>query len=142
MSTQLDRNRVKSASLSLGIPLFSRFQNRTQLQTSKIQVLNSQLALEQAKNDLTNQVQQAYLDLLNAKTSYAAAKESKLSLDQSFDFAKNRYDNGTIDFVTYLQSLTAKNRGDLELVRSKYSILLRQFILDIYKGELMEPRTN
>jgi outer membrane protein len=142
LSTQLDRNRVKSASLSLGIPLFSRFQNRTQLQTSKIQVLNSQLALEQAKNDLTNQVQQAYLDLLNAKTSYAAAKESKLSLDQSFDFAKNRYDNGTIDFVTYLQSLTAKNRGDLELVRSKYSILLRQFILDIYKGELMEPRTN
>ena len=65
-----------------------------------------------------------------------------MSLDQSFDFAKNRYDNGTIDFVTYLQSLTAKNRGDLELVRSKYSILLRQFILDIYKGELMEPGTN
>ncbi|NVJ46430.1 MAG: TolC family protein [Cytophagia bacterium] len=142
LSTQLDNNRRKSASLNLGIPIFTRFQNRTQMQTSKIQVLNSQLALEQAKNDLTNQVQQAYLGLVNAKTTYAAARQSKISLDQSFEFAKTRYDNGTIDFVTYLQSLTAKNRGDFELIRSKYSILLRQFILDIYKGELQQPSTN
>ena len=142
LSTQLESNRRKSASVNLSIPLFTRFQNRTQVQTSKIQVLNSQLALEQAKNDLTNQVQQAYLNLVNAKTSYTAAKQSKISLDQSFEFAQNRYENGTIDFVTYLQSLTAKNRGDFELIRSKYSILLRQFILDIYKGELVEPGTN
>lgn len=142
LSTQFENNRRKSASLNLNIPLFSRFQNRTQLQTSKIQVMNSQLALEQAKNDLTNQVQQAYLELVNAKTSYVAARQSKISLDQSFEFAQNRYENGTIDFVTYLQSLTAKNNGDFQLIRSKYSILLRQFILDIYKGELIEPGTN
>ena len=142
LNTQFDNNRRKSASLNLNIPLFTQFRNRTQFQTSKIQVLNSQLGLEQAKNDLTNQVQQAYLNLVNAKTTFAAARQSKVSLDQSFDFAKTRYENGTIDFVTYLQSLTAKNRGDLELIRSKYLILLRQFILDIYTGELQNPATN
>ncbi len=142
LSDQFQSNVRKSANLSLSIPLFTRFQNRTQLQTSRIQVLNSQLGLEQAKNDLTNQVQQAYLNLVNAKTTFAAARQSKVSLDQSFNFAKTRYDNGTIDFVTYLQSLTAKNRGDLELIRSKYLILLRQFILDIYTGELQQPETN
>lgn len=142
LSQQFENNVRKSASLSLNIPLFTQFRNRTQLQTSKIQVLNSQLGLEQAKNDLTNQVQQAYLNLVNAKTTYSAARQSKISLDQSFDFAKTRYESGTIDFVTYLQSLTAKNRGDLELIRSKYLILLRQFILDIYTGELQNPGTN
>ncbi|WP_420385719.1 TolC family protein [Roseivirga sp.] len=139
LSTQFENNASKSARFSLNIPLFTNFRNRTQLQTSKIQVLNSQLGLEQARNTLTNQVQQAYLNLVNAKTTYAAARESKVNLDQSFEFAKTRYENGTIDFVTYLQSLTAKNRGDLELVRSKYQILLRQFILDIYTGELQQP---
>ncbi|HEY9118068.1 MAG TPA: TolC family protein, partial [Roseivirga sp.] len=142
LSQQFESNARKSASLNLSIPLFTQFRNRTQFQTSKIQVLNSQLGLEQAKNDLTNQVQQAYLNLVNAKTTFAAARQSKVSLDQSFDFAKTRYENGTIDFVTYLQSLTAKNRGDLELIRSKYLILLRQFILDIYTGELQNPATN
>ena len=138
LSTQFENNAAKSARFSLNIPLFNNMRTSTQLQTSKIQVLNSELGLEQAKNDLTNQVQQAYLNLVNAKTTFAAAKESKLSLDQSFEFSKTRYENGTIDFVTYLQSLTAKNRGDFELIRSKYLILLRQFILDIYTGELQE----
>lgn len=140
--TQLRNNRSKYAGLSLNIPLFTRFQNRTLLQTSKIQVLNSQLGLDQAKNDLTNQVQQAYLNLINAKTTYVAAKQSKVNLDQSYEFAKTRYENGTIDFVTYLQSLSAKNNGDFTLIRSKYAILLRQFILDIYMGEMIEPETN
>lgn len=142
LSNQFETNAAKSASLNLSIPLFTNFRNRTSMQVSKIQVLNSQLALEQAKNDLTNQVQQAYLNLVNAKTTYAAAKQSKVNLDQSFQFSESRYENGTIDFVTYLTSLVNKNRGDLELIRSKYLILLRQFILDIYKGELMEPGTN
>lgn len=136
ISTQLESNISKSATFSLNIPIFTRFQNRTTMQRQKITMLNSELNMEQAKNSLTNQVQQAYLNLVNAKSSYRAAVESLESLNTSFDFAKTRYESGTIDFVTYLQSLNAKNRGDLELVRSKYGILFRQLILNIFTGEL------
>ena len=81
-------------------------------------------------------MQRAYLDLVNAKTSYAAAKESLVNLQMAFEFAKSRYENGTIDFVTYLTSLNGKNTGELQLVQAKYTILFRQLILDIYTGEL------
>lgn len=136
LGTQFDNNVSKSASFNLNIPIFSRFQNKTNLQQTKIQMLNSELALEQTRNTLTNQVQQAYLNLVNAKTSYVAALESLVNLNTSFEFAQNRYESGTIDFVTYLTSLNGKNRGELELVRSKYAILFRQLIIDIYTGEL------
>ncbi len=136
VGTQFDRNRSKSAGLSLNIPLFTRFQNRNQIQQSKIQMLNSEIGLTQAKNNLTNLIQQAYLNLANAKSSYAAAKESMINLDMAFEFAKSRYENGTIDFVTYLQNLNGKNRGELQLVQAKYTILFRQLILDIYTGEM------
>jgi outer membrane protein len=135
VGTQFDQNRNKSASLNFNIPLFTRFQNRNQMQQSKIQVLNSELGLEQAKNNLTNLVQQAYLNLSNAKSAFAAAKESLVNLDMAFEFAKSRYENGTIDFVTYLQSLNGKNTGELQIVQAKYTILFRQLILDIYTGE-------
>ena len=141
LSTQFENNVSKSANFRLSIPLFTRFQNRTNLQQSKIRMLNSELNLEQAKNTLTNSVQQAYLNLVNAKSSYIAAQESLESLNTSFEFAKNRYESGTIDFVTYLQSLNAKNNGELELVRSKYGILFRQLIIDIFTGEL-QPGGN
>ena len=136
LSTQFENNVSKSASFNLSIPLFTRFQNRTNMQRSKINMLNSELTYEQAKNTLANQVQQAYLNLVNAKTSYNAAKESLLNLNTAFEFAKTRYENGTIDFVTYLQSLNGKNRGELELANAKYSILFRKYILDVYTGEL------
>lgn len=139
LSTQFENNVSKSASFNLSIPIFNRFQNRSQVQQSKIQMLNSQLNVEQATNTLTNQVQQAYLNLLNAKSTYEAAKTSLLNLNTSYEFAKTRYENGTIDFVTYLQSLNGKNRGELELARSKYAILFRKLILDIYTGELQQP---
>jgi outer membrane protein len=136
VQTQFDRNRSKQASLNLNIPIFTRFQNRNQVQQSKIQMLNSELGLEQAKNNLTNLVQQAYLNLVNAKSTYAAAKQSMINLNMAFEFAKSRYENGTIDFVTYLQSLNGKNSGELQLVQAKYTILFRQLILDIYTGEM------
>lgn len=142
LSTQFESNVSKGAGLTLSIPLFTRFQNRNQVQQSKIQMLNSQLGLEQAKNTLTNQVQQAYLNLTNAKTTYAAAKASLENLNTSYEFAKTRYENGTIDFVTYLQSLNGKNRGELELVRAKYGIMFRKLILDIFTGELDLPSSN
>lgn len=142
ISQQLEQNVRKSAGISLNIPIFNNFRVRTQRQQSKINMLNSELTLEQAKNTVTNSIQQAYLNLVNAKTSYAAAKESVLNLNTSFEFAKNRYENGTIDFVTYLQSLNGKNRGEFELVQAKNRILFRQLVLDILTGELEMSTSN
>ena len=135
-TTQFQTNASKRASFNLNIPLFTRFNNRTQMQQQKISFLNAELSLQDTENTLRNNVQQAYLDLLNAKESYRAAKESLLNLNTAFEFSKTRYENGTIDFVTYLVSLNGKNNGELELTRAKYSILFRKLILDIYIGEL------
>ncbi|MFY0592779.1 TolC family protein [Roseivirga sp.] len=140
--TQFERNERKGANLSLGIPIFNRFATKTGIQQSKMQMLNSQLAVEQTKNTLTNQVQQAYLGLLNAKTTYSAAKESLVNLDTSFEFTKTRYESGTIDFVTYLQSLNNKIGGELQLVQAKYGIMLRKLILDIFTGESRPAGSN
>jgi len=139
---QLRNNVAKGARFNLNVPLFTRFQNRTQMQQQKISYLNAELTLQDTENNLRNNVQQAYLDLLNARESYQAAKESLLNLNTAFEFSKTRYENGTIDFVTYLVNLNGKNNGELELTRAKYEILFRKLILDIYIGELNLDITN
>ena len=136
LSDQFMNNASTSARFNLNLPLFTRFNNRTRMQQQKISYLNAELTLQDTENNLRNNVQQAYLDLLNAKESYRAAKESMLNLNTAFEFSKNRYESGTIDFVTYLVSLNGKNGGELELTRAMYSILFRKLILDIYIGEL------
>ena len=97
---------------------------------------NAKLGVEQTELDVTNTVQRVYLDLISAQETYKAAQENLVALNQSFEFVKTRYENGAIDFYSYLESLNNKNRGEIELVNAKYSIVFRKKILDVYRGLL------
>lgn len=131
---QLDFNQFEYANISLNIPIFTRGVTSNNIQIAKINMLNAELDLKQAEMDLTNAVQQAYLDLVTAKSTYDAAKENLIALEQAFNFMKSRYTSGDSDFYSYLESLNNKNQAEMELNNAKYSIALRRKILNILQG--------
>ncbi len=132
---QLDFNQFEYANIRLQIPIFNRGQTNNAIQVAKINMINAELDLKQAEVDLTNAVQQAYLDLVAAKSTYEAATENLIALEQSFKFMEARYNSGNSDFYAYLESLNNKNRGEIELANAKYSIALRKKILSVLQGE-------
>ncbi len=131
---QLDFNQFEYAIISLNIPIFTRGVTSNRVQVAKINMLNAELDMKQAEMDLANAVQQAYLDLVAAQSTYEAAKENLVALEQSFKFMQARYTSGNSDFYTYLESLNNKNRAELELINAKYSIALRRKIINILQG--------
>ena len=131
---QLEFNEFEYFNFSLNIPIFNRWQTNTNIQVAKINILNSELDMKQAYQDMTNTVQTVYLDLVSAQNTYQAAEENLTALTQSFDFSNKRYETGNTDFFTYLESLNNKNRAELELNNAKYSIVFRNRILDILSG--------
>ncbi|SMD33232.1 outer membrane protein [Reichenbachiella faecimaris] len=126
----------KSLELRMTVPIFNRYTIRTNAQVARLNRENAKLNLESAELSLTNNVQQVYLDLVAAQETYKAAEDNLVALNQSFEFAKTRYENGNTDFFTYLESLNNKNRAEIELVNAKYSIVFRKKILDVYRGLL------
>ena len=130
---QIGYNEFQYINFSLNIPIFNQFQTGNQVQVAKLNVANSELAEEQATQTITNAVQQIYLDLIAAQTTYQSALENMDALQQSFDFMTRRYETGNTDFYTYLESLNNKNRAEIQLINAKYSILLRKRILDTYR---------
>jgi outer membrane protein len=132
---QLDYNGFKYINFSLSIPIFNRYQASRDVQLSKIGVLNSDLAYKEAENTITNIVQQAYLDMLNAQTTYSSAEENLKAQNATFEFIKKRFETGNTDFYSYLESLNNKNRAEAQLVNAKYTIVLRKRILDLYRGK-------
>ncbi|MFY0653728.1 MAG: TolC family protein [Cyclobacteriaceae bacterium] len=131
---QMDFNKFKYINFSLRVPIFGNWRNRNRTQIAKINMVNSELDLKQSELIVTNAVQQVYMDLVSAQSTYVAARENLLALNQSFEFVKTRHENGNTDFFTYLESLNNKNRAEIELVNAKYSIIFRKKILDVYKG--------
>jgi outer membrane protein len=131
---QLNWNAYSYFNLSLNIPIFSRFQNTNAIQVAKLNLSNTELAVKESMMNTTNSIQRVYLELVAAQSTYRAAVENAEALEQSFNFVKRRYETGNTDFFTYLEALNNKNRGEIELINSKYSIVFRKKILDVYKG--------
>ena len=132
---QLEFNQFEYVNFSLNIPIFNRFQTSRDVQMAKVGVLNADLDYQQARNTVTNIVQQAYLDMLNAQTTYHSAKENLEAQNSTFEFIKKRFETGNTDFYSYQESLNNKNRAEAQLINAKYTIVLRKRILDLYRGK-------
>jgi outer membrane protein len=131
---QLNVNEQKFVGFALNIPVFDRNRVKNNIHVSNINIANSELDYQQVRIDLMNNLQQAYLDLVAAHSTYQAARENLTALEQSFNFAESRYNSGNTDFYSYLESLNNKNRAEIELINSRYSFLFRKRILEIYRG--------
>lgn len=131
---QLEYNKYEYLNFSLRIPLFNGYQVANQAQVAKLNMHNAELGVDEALNTVTNSVQQAYLDLINAQNTYVSARENLEALDQTFEFMKKRFETGNTDFYTYLESLNNKNRAEIELVNARYSIIFRKKVLALYRG--------
>jgi len=131
---QLGVNEQKFLGFSLRVPIFDRNRVKNNIHVSNINITNSELDYQQVRIDLVNNLQQAYLDLVAAHSTYEAAQENLIALEQSFNFSESRYNSGNTDFYTYLESLNNKNRAEIDLNNSRYSFIFRKRILEIYRG--------
>ena len=131
---QLEFNQFEYVNFQLNIPIFNRWRTNTDVQVAKVGVLNADLDYQQARNSVTNIVQQAYLDMLNAQTTYESSRDNLEAQNSTFEFIKRRFETGNTDFYSYQESLNNKNRAEAQLINAKYTIVLRKRILDLYRG--------
>ena len=102
---------------------------------AKVFYLNSELDNKQTLLNVNNGIQRNYLDLIAAQSSYTTALDTYDAANQTFEFVKRRFDNGNTDFYTYLESLNNKNRAEGQLNSAMYSMILRNRILNLYRGK-------
>ncbi|MEP5610772.1 MAG: TolC family protein [Cyclobacteriaceae bacterium] len=133
-SDQIEFNKFEYVNFSVNIPIFNQYQTSTNVQVAKVGFLNAELDRQATINTITNTVQRVYLDLVAGQQTYLSARENMEAQNSSFEFVKKRFDVGSTDFNSYLQSLRNKNQAEFQLVSSKYEILFRKKILDLYRG--------
>ena len=101
---QLNNQKGHRFSLNVSVPIFSQFQNKTNVAKAKIQEENAQLNLKQAKLDVEANVQRAFTDAKAALRAYEAAKSSLQSQKIAFQNSQERYDIGAMNAFDLEQS--------------------------------------
>ena len=132
---QLNNQKGHRFSLNVSVPIFSQFQNKTNVAKAKIQEENAQLNLKQAKLDVEANVQRAFTDAKAALRAYEAAKSSLQSQEIAFQNSQERYNIGAMNAFDLEQSRLRLVNAESSLINAKYDFIFKTKVLDFYLGK-------
>jgi outer membrane protein len=132
---QLNNTQNKVVSLNLNIPIFAKYANRTRVAQAGLQKQNAEIEADRARLTLRQNIEQAYVNMLNAANKYEASSQQVSALEESFRASESRFNAGTIDFVSYNLQKTNLDKARLALIQVKYDFVFRTKILDYYQGK-------
>ena len=136
--TQLQQNFGQQLSFRLTVPIFNGLNVRTNVKLSKIQWMNAKLDLENEEYKLKNTIQKAYTDARAAFKTYTANKLNLEALEETYTYAKDKFDVGVITSVEYNDAANKYFNAKTELLLAEYDYILKTKVLDFYQGKKLE----
>ena len=133
-SDQLKNNDRYGVGVNMSIPIFNKNQNRTQIKNAQLQVMNQELEVQNAKNLLRKDIEQAYTNALAALKRYMASNKAVDSMQEAFRYTEEKFNVGMVNSVEYNQSKNNLTKAKSDLAQSKYDYIFRTKILDFYNG--------
>ncbi|MDY0174626.1 MAG: TolC family protein, partial [Bacteroidales bacterium] len=88
---QMKNNNNPSIGLSMTIPIFNRWQINTSVKNAKLGVEMAQLEMENAKQLLMKEVQQAANDATSTYLRVEAAEKNMLAMEESFRYVQQKF---------------------------------------------------
>lgn len=133
--TQLDNNFFQRVGLTLSIPIFNNRITKTNVEKAKISIDQAKLSLKDTKTVLSQAVEQAYINVLNAQSQYDAALEELKAAQESYRIANEQLKLGAIATVDLIQQKNLYVQAMQSYVQAKYNAVLYVKIYEFYTGQ-------
>lgn len=133
-SDQLRNNQRKGFGAQMNIPIFSRFQNKYQIDNARLQVLNTQLDFESTKKLLRSDIETAQTNAIASLNRYNSNQKAVYSMKEAFRYSEEKFSVGLVNAVDYNTAKTKLAKAESDLLQAKYEFIFRTKILDFYRG--------
>jgi outer membrane protein len=134
---QLNNNLYTSFGFNLNIPLFNNLAQRNRVKQAKINLKNMELTAKTTRTQLSQAIDQAYINMNSASERYKATVEQVDAYNESFRGAGIRFQEGATNSVDYLIAKNNLDKANINLIIAKYDYVLRSKILDYYQGKTL-----
>jgi outer membrane protein len=131
---QMDNNFYQQIGVTLSVPIFSRRANRVNEAITKYEVGQAELTLQNTRTTLSYQVEQAYINVLNAQAQYDAAIEQLRYTQESYRIANEQLRIGATNTTEVMVQKNLYIQALQSYVQAKYSAALYIRIYDFYRG--------
>jgi outer membrane protein len=135
--SQLKNNVFSNVAVGVRIPIFNGFVTRNRIRLASIAVKNSELAEENTRQQLRQEVDQAYINMNTGWERYKILQDQVAAYAASFRAAEVRFNAGAGTSIDYLVAKNNLDRASINLLIAKYDFVLRKKILDYYEGGLV-----
>jgi len=135
-----DQNVNRSLGLSLQIPLFNRWNNRTNIESAKIQLKNSELQLDNIRFQISEEVRQAYSDYLSLAKELDSSERALIAAERAFETEQQRYEVGATTLIELNQANANFVQAQSNRVQTIYNFVFQEKLLDFYIGRLNDEQ--
>jgi len=132
---QLRNTQNKGFRITLNIPIFNGWQQRTLVANAVIRQKSFEYAAQNARIQLRQNIEQAYTNMTLAQQQYVAFRDQVQALELSFKAAQARFDVGALNSLDYTLAKNNFNRAQANLVQAKYNFVFRTKVLDFYQNK-------
>ncbi len=122
--------------LSLNVPVFNGFQRLNQVKQSKITYLKSQNDLNDLKNSLSLQANQATINYINGLQSLNNQKKSRELAEEVLRVSKIKYQQGVGSSIEVTQAQTELENADNQYIQGLYDALVSKVDLEKAYGRI------
>jgi outer membrane protein len=134
-SSQMWNNKSEVVGLHLSLPVFNRFTTRNNIRKAKMSFTQSQLALEDSRQKLRKDIDQAYYNALNAQSKYFSAKKSEEASLLSSQYEKEKFEAGRSTIYDLTQAYQRLRKSREDALQAKYEAIIRKIILEVYNQQ-------
>lgn len=131
-STQLKNNNSQAVYMSLNIPIFNNYTTGRNIKLARIRKSDAELRLEQEKNNLYTEVENACLDYNRGRDEFMAAQSNYEFNQKSFATVEKKFETGLVDVTDYSAAKTTLFRAETEALRTRLQLIIRKLTLGFY----------
>ncbi len=131
---QLRNNFSQYVGLSLNVPVFNKFSTRNSVRLAELGRSAQELNLQNARNTLYKEIQQAYYNAVAADSRYRSSMQAAKAAGESFEMVKAKYENGKASITEFNESKNAALKSESDLAQARCELFYQTELLDFYRG--------
>jgi outer membrane protein len=134
LNDQLRAREWKKFGFSLSIPIFNGGTVNRDISNAKISIDRSRLNMDNSKNTLRKEIQQAHVNAKAAMKKFFSSETAVSSTEEAFRYTEEKFNLGLLNSVDYNQEKNNLFKAKSDLLQAKYEYIFRTKILDFYNG--------
>lgn len=131
-----DQNIRRNFGFSISIPIFNRWNTRTNVQSAYVQLRNSELQLDNVRFQISEEVRQAYNDYISIAKELESTEKALIAAERAFETEQQRYEVGSTTLIELNLANAAYVQAQSNRIQTIYNFVFQEKLLDYFIGQL------